>query len=426
MDTLDLDPLPERPIPERHLDLNDPAFVRDPYPLLAELRETAPVFYEPRWNKVFFARYDDIATILRSPRFGRSITHVLSRDELGWPPPDPRQAAFDHFQDNHILDAEPPRHTRLRGLVARAFTPRRVEDLRGRVGAIVTRRLNGLAEQGEFDLVRDFAEELPVTVIAELLGVPEADRWRLRPWSADIVRLYELGYSESDQKRANDAVIEFSAYLKDLAGERRRSPQGDLISALVAVEDAGDKLSEDELIGTCILLLNAGHEASVNGLSAGVLALQRAREHWKHLAHDAATHAEPSPLFRTAVEELLRYDSPLPMFERWVLEDTEVAGVKLPRGTEVALLYASGNRDERKFPRPNDLNLTREPNPHLTFGLGIHYCLGAPLARLELQIALHALARRFPKLRLAHEDAPVEYTGGFVIRGIGQLPVHPG
>ncbi|AFZ68695.1 cytochrome P450 [Deinococcus peraridilitoris] len=412
-------------IPERHFDLNDPAFIRNPYPLLAELRQETPVFFEPTWNKVFFARYDDIAAILRDRRFGRSITHILSRDELGWPPPDPRQAAFDHFQDHHLLDAEPPRHTRLRSLVTKAFTPRRVEELRSRVEGIVARSLDRLGEHQQFDLVADVAEELPVTVIAELLGVPEEDRHRLRPWSADIVKLYELGFTPEDQLRANTAVLDFSAYLRALAAERRARPRDDLISALVQVEEQGERLSEDELIGTGILLLNAGHEASVNGTVAGVLALMRRREAWDTLAQAAKADGPPSLLFRSAVEELLRFDSPLPMFERWVLDDTEVGGAVLERGMEVALLYASGNRDPGKFERADDLILTREPNAHLTFGLGIHYCLGAPLARLEMQIALHALAWRFPKLQLADETASVPYGKGFVIRGIQQLMVRP-
>ncbi len=403
-------------LPELHLDLNDPAFVRDPYPTLARLRAETPVFYDPVWHKVFFTRYADIARVLRDKRFGRSATHVLSRDELGWPPPDSRQADFDAFQDNHMLDAEPPKHTRLRALVGKAFTPKRVEDLRPRVEALLDATLAGLAERPSFDLVRDFAEPLPVAVIAELLGVPQGDRHLLRPWSADIVRLYELGYSPEDQRRANDAVIAFSAYLRDLAGERRKRPRDDLISALVRVEEAGDTLSVEELVGSCILLLNAGHEASVNGTVAGVRALLERPEQWDALARAP----EGSPLFASAVEELLRFDTPLPLFERWVLEDLDLGGVHLARGMEVALLYASGNRDPGQFRDPDTLDLTRDGGPHLSFGLGTHYCLGAPLARLEMQLALRALTRRFPRLRSLERDA--EY-GGFVIRGVKRFEV---
>lgn len=406
---------------ELHLDLNDPAFVADPYLRLAELRETAPVFYDPVWNKTFFARYEDIAALLRDRRLGRSITHLLSRDELGWPPPDPQQAPFDHFQANHMLDLEPPRHTRLRALVHKAFTPARVEGLRASIEAIVEGLLDEVAPSGRMDVHRDLAEPLPVAVIAELLGVPEADRHRLRPWSAAIVKLYELGYTAEQVEAASTAVTEFSGYLRALADERRAAPGDDLITALVQAEEAGDRLSEDELVANCILLLNAGHEATVNGTTAAVLALCRHPEQLARLAAEAAAEPSTSPLLRSAVEELLRYDTPLPMFERWVLEDIEVGGHTLRRGSEVALLYAAGNRDPRRFQGPDDLDLERRDNLHLTFGLGTHYCLGAPLARLEMGVALHALLRRFPGLRLENETP--EYAGGFVIRGLASLPV---
>lgn len=404
---------------EYHLDLNHPDFVFDPYPLLAELRENLPVFYDPMWNKVFFARYDDIATLLKDRRIGRSILHVLSRDELGWPPPNPLSGDFDHFQENHMLDNEPPKHTRLKGLMLKAFTPARVEGLRGKIQGIVDGHIDRVQDQGRMDLLQDFAEPLPVTVIAELLGVPEADRHLLRPWSAKIVKLYELGYTDDQAKAANQAVIEFSDYIRGLAEDRRRRPQDDLISAMVQVEERGDKLTEHELIANCILLLNAGHEASVNGTTLGILSLHRNRDQMA-LAREAA-RAGDHEFFKTAVEELLRYDTPLPMFERWVLQDIDYNGTQLKRGMEVGLLYASGNRDPRRFPSPDNLDLRREENPHLTFGLGIHYCIGAPLARVELQISFETLLRRLPEIRISKE--PVEYTGGFVIRGHKAMPV---
>lgn len=405
--------------PEYHLALNDPAFVFDPYPLLADLRERLPVFYDPVWKKLFFTRYDDIAALLRDRRLGRSILHVLSRDELGWPPPNPLTRDFDHFQENHMLDNEPPKHTRLKGLMLKAFTPARVEGLRGKIQEIVDGLIDKVKEQGAMDLLRDFAEPIPVTVIAELLGVPEADRHRLRPWSAQIVKLYELDYTDAHARAANQAVVEFSAYVRALAAERRKHPRDDLISALVQVEEQGDVLSDDELVANCILLLNAGHEASVNGTTLGMLSLHH---HPVQLARarDAARRGDHE-FFKLAVEELLRYDTPLPMFERWVLQDFAFHGIALRRGTEVGLLYASGNRDPRRFPHPDALDLTRKENPHLTFGLGIHYCIGAPLARVELQTSFAALLRRLPNIRAARE--PVEYAGGFVIRGHKAMPV---
>jgi len=404
---------------EFHLDLNDTAFVFDPYPLLAELRENCPVFFDPVWNKVFFTRYDDIAALLRDKRLGRSILHVLSRDKLGWPPPNPLTEDFDHFQNNHMLDNEPPKHTRLKGLMLKAFTSARVDGLRGKITEIVNQIIDRMQDHGRADLLKDFAEPLPVAVIAELLGIPERDRPLLRPWSAAIVKLYELGYSDEQARAANQAVVEFSAYIKSLADGRRKRPRDDLISALVRVEELGEMLSEDDLVANCILLLNAGHEASVNGTTLGMLSLHHHQDQMT-LAREAARR-DNHEFFKTAVEELLRYDTPLPMFERWVLDDMEFKGIPLQRGMEVGLLYASGNRDPRRFGNPDQLDLTRKENPHLTFGLGIHYCIGAPLARVELQTSFATLLKRLPEIRIARE--PVEYTGGFVIRGHKTMPV---
>jgi unspecific monooxygenase len=407
--------------PEQHIDINDPDFVRNPYPTLERLRDSTPIYWDATWKKVFVTRHEDIAALLRDKRLGRSIFHVLSRDELGFPPPDPRVEDFDHFQANHILDMEPPGHTRIRGLVQKAFTPSRVENLRARIEGIVDDLLNAaVAAGGTFDAVADFAEPLPVLVIAELLGVPEADRRRLRPWSAAIVKLYELGYTESQMHDANTATVEFSAYIKQLADARRLEPKDDLISALVAVEEAGERLSNDELVANCILFLNAGHEATVNGITGALLTMHRHPHVRETLARAAATEANNAPIFKTAVEEFLRFDTPLPMFERWVLEDFDFGGVQLRKGMELALVYASGNRDPRRFSNPDAFLTTRDPNPHLTFGLGTHYCIGAPLARLEMGVALHAFLRRFPKFTLPEQ--PLEYTG-WVIRGLKRLEV---
>jgi cytochrome P450 len=413
-------------LPEIDIDINDQAFIADPYQQLAELRERTPIFSSPRWQKIFFTRYEDIAAILRDRRFGRQILHVLSRDELGWPPPNPLQRDFDFFQQNHLLDREPPDHTRLRRLLAKAFTPQRVEALRPTIARVVEGLLDAAERDGRMDLTRDLAEPLPVIVIAELLGVPEADRHLLRPWSAAIVKLYELGYSDEQARAANAAVLEFSGYLKALAAERRVRPQGDLISALVQVEEGGELLSEDELVANCILLLNAGHEATVNGTSLGMLALFRNPEQLARLVEAASGRGEGEALFKTAADELLRFESPLPMFERWVLEDVEYQGVRLRRGSEVGLFYAAGNRDGRKFPRPDALDVGRAENQHLTFGLGIHYCIGAPLARLEMQTALQTLLRRYPRIAPDFDLARPAFNSGFVIRGLGALPVRLG
>jgi cytochrome P450 len=266
---------------------------------------------------------------------------------------------------------------------------------------------------GEVDLIAQYAEPLPVTVIAELLGVPEADRHLLRPWSADICLMYELDPPETSARKAVRASLEFGAYLRDLLTERRRRPGDDLISALAAVVDDGDTLTETELIGTCVLLLNAGHEASVNGAGNCWWTLFRNPEAL------AALRAEPA-LLPSAIEELLRYDTPLSLFERWVLEPIEVEGVTIPRGDEVALLFGSANRDPAVFDRADALDLARDPNPYLSFGAGIHYCLGAPLAKLELGIAFGTLLRRVPGIELVE---PPRWKPTFVLRGLQELRV---
>ena len=407
--------------PEHHLEINDPDFIADPYSTLEHLRETTPMYWDATWNKLFVTRYDDIAALLRDKRLGRSIFHVLSRDELGFPPPDARVAAFDHFQRNHILDMEPPNHTRIRGLVQKAFTISRVEGLRARIENIVQDLLEAAEHRGgTFDAVADFAEPLPVLVIAELLGVPASDRHLLRPWSSAIVKLYELGYSDAQAVAANTATLEFSAYIKQLADQRRTDPRDDLISALVAVEEAGERLSIDELVANCILFLNAGHEATVNGITGAFLTMQRHPQVKVQLAQAASSQPNNSSIFKTATEEFLRFDTPLPMFERWVLEDFEFRGHALKKGMEVALIYASGNRDPSKFTAPDRFDAARDPNPHLTFGLGTHYCIGAPLARLEMSVALHAFLKRYPNFEVI--DQPLEYTG-WVIRGLERLEV---
>lgn len=391
----------------------------DPYPQLAELRDTLPVFFDPVWNKVFFTRYDDIAALLRDRRLGRSILHAFSRDELGWPPPNPLTKDFDRFQHDHMLDNEPPKHTRLRSLMVKAFTSSRVERLRAKIQHVVDALIDRVADRGRMDLLVEFAEPIPVAIIGELLGVPEEDRHLLRPWSAKMVKLYEVGYTDDQARAANQAVVEFSAYVKNLAHQRQQQPRDDLISALVRVEEHGEVLTMEELVANCILLLNAGHEATVNGTTLGLLSLHHNPDQMA-LACEAAQQNNLE-FFKTATEELLRYDTPLPMFERWALQDFQFNGVHLQRGMEVGLLYASGNRDPRRFHDPDGLDLTRKDNPHLTFGLGIHYCIGAPLARLELQVAFATLLRRLPEIRIAKE--PVEYTGGFIIRGHKAMPV---
>jgi len=278
---------------------------------------------------------------------------------------------------------------------------------------MVDRLVDDVAGAGEFDLIPTIAEPLPVAVIAELLGIPESDRHLLRPWSAEICLMYELNPSEGSGRRAVRASVEFSDYLRRLSRERRANPTDDLISALSHVVDQGDRLTEDELIGTCVLLLNAGHEATVNVTGNGWWALFRNPDQLAMLRRDPA-------LVPRAIEELMRYDTPLQMFERWVLQDFELHGARIPRGAELGLLFGSANHDPSVFDRPDELDLARDPTPHVTFGAGVHFCLGAPLARLELETSFGTVLRRLPRMELVAEP---EWKPAYIIRGLQGLKV---
>ncbi|WP_370027681.1 cytochrome P450 [Planotetraspora sp. GP83] len=391
----------------------NPEFVAHPYDVYRELRDNAPVsFFEPT-GQWLIARHADVNALLRDRRLGRSYLHVASHEAFGREPEPEFQELFWRVIRAGMLDVEPPVHTRLRRLVSKAFTPRMVESLRPRVRKIATELAEGLVERGGGDLLAEVAEPLPVTVIAEMLGVPEADRHLLRPWSADICGMYELNPSPEAQHTAVRAASEFADYLRELARARKDRPGDDLISALAQVVDEGDRLTEDELIGTCVLLLNAGHEATVNVTGNGWWSL------FRNPAELERVRADPG-LLPTAVEELLRWDTPLQMFERWVLEDIEVGGVTIPKGLEIALLFGSANRDPEVFPDPDRLDVGRADNPHISFGAGIHFCLGAPLARVELAESFGALLKAAPAMELAEE--PV-WKPGYIIRGLESLKV---
>jgi cytochrome P450/membrane protein YdbS with pleckstrin-like domain len=394
-----------------------PAFVANPYPAYARLRDEAPVAFCEATGQWLVSRYDDVNALLRDRRLGRSYLHLATHEQMGQPADPPHLDPFWHLVRDGMLDREPPDHTRLRRLVSKAFTPRMIDELRPRVHAIASGVVDDLLDAGSdgspVDLKAIVAEPLPVTVIAEMLGVPEADRHLLRPWSSDICGMYELRPSREAQDTAVRASLEFSEYLRALSRERRTHPRQDLVSALTQVVDEGDRLTEDELIGTCVLLLNAGHEATVNVTTNGWWALFRNPEQL------ARVRAEPA-LLPGAVEELMRYDTPLQMFERWVLEDIEVRGTPIPRGVEVALLFGSANHDPRRFTNPERLDVTRADNQHISFGAGIHYCLGAPLAKLELQASYGEILRRVPRLALAEEP---RWGPGYIIRGLERLMV---
>ncbi len=391
----------------------DPAFVADPYPAFTRVRAEAPVAWDEETGQWVVGRFVDVNALLRDRRLGRSYLHVASHEEFGRSEPPAWQAPFWESLGSQLIDREPPDHTRLRRLVSTAFTPRTVEGMRSRIQAVVDGLVGRALAMGELDLIGDLIEELPVTVIADMLGVPETDRGSLRPWSADMTLMFEMATTEEEQRRAVRATEEFTGYLRSLAAERRVHPGDDLLSGLAAVAEAGDALTEDELVGTAILLLNAGHEASVNGAGNAWWALFR---HPDALA-DLRSRPDMVP---TAIEELLRFDTPAPMFERWVLEDIEVGGVRIPRGQELALLFASANRDPDAFDRADELVLDRAQNPYLSFGAGIHYCLGAPLAKLEMDLLFRTMLARMPGLELV--EAPT-WKPRFVLRGLESLRV---
>ncbi|MEU5115464.1 cytochrome P450 [Streptomyces longwoodensis] len=391
----------------------DPAFVADPYPAYAELRAQGRVRYFEATDQWLVPRHADVSALLRDRRLGRTYLHRYAHEEFGRTPPPPEHEPFHTLNDHGMLDLEPPDHTRIRRLVSKAFTPRTVERLRPYVEQLAGELVEGLRARGGGDLLTEVAEPLPVAVIAEMLGVPEGDRHLLRPWSAAICGMYELSPSEETAERAVRASVEFSDYLRGLIAARREEPGEDLISGLIAAHDEDDRLTEQEMISTAVLLLNAGHEATVNATVNGWYALFR---HPDQLAALRADHA----LVPSAVEELMRYDTPLQLFERWVLEDIEIDGTTVPKGAEVALLFGSANHDPAVFTDPERLDLTRADNPHISFSAGIHYCIGAPLARIELAASMTALLTKTPTLALAAEPAR---KPNFVIRGLEGLPV---
>lgn len=381
-----------------------PVFRVDPYPVYDKLRAAAPVFYWEKWGIWFLTRYEDCHALLRNNRLGHGT--------LGEPPP--AEHPLVKMQSNWMLFKNPPDHTRLRTLVNKAFTPRRIERLRGQIQAIANRLLNQVVAAGHMDLIADFAYPLPVTVIANMLGVPSGDYPLFHAWSNDIARTLDLTDETAVYERGATAAAALTAYLQTLIAERRADPQDDLLSALAAAEEAGDRLNEDELYATCALLLIAGHETTINLIGNGTLALLNQPDQLKKLKHNP-------DLIKSAVEELLRYDSPVQMTSRIALETVTGTGYVFEKGQEVFFMLGAANRDPAKFKNPHRLDITRAPNNHLAFGGGIHYCLGAPLARLEGQIAIKTLLERLPTLKL-ETDIPI-YVDNYLLRGLKTLPV---
>jgi cytochrome P450 len=311
-----------------------------------------------------------------------------------------------------MLDSEPPKHTRLRSLISKAFNRGKIEGLRPLVERLAHELADGCAAKleadGRFDVIADFAEPLPVKVIAALLGFLAEEEHLLRPWSQARVKMYEVAPTDGDREAAKLASHEFAEYVRALMILRKANPGADLISDLAQVEEAGERLNAQELIATCVLLLNAGHEASVNGFGNGLVAALEREDQAELLRTRSRQIAD------NAIDEFLRFDAPLHLFERTATADTEIGGVKIKTGQKIAALLGSANRDASVFERADDMDLTRDPNPHIGFGAGIHFCIGAPLARMEMATSLPVLFERFPKLRL--ESQPTRRPT-FVLRG---------
>ena len=370
------------------INFKDPDFINDPYPALKELRKAGSPVWHEGLGIFLAAKYNDANDVLRTKTLGRIF--VAKQPEREW-------NEFNWLHSDSLLDSEPPKHTRLRSLVAKAFNRNRIEALRPDIERLSNSLLDQIALKKEFDIIADYAEPLPVKVIAALLGFPDQDEHLLRPWSQAIVKMYEVDPSRENQIAAQTAGREFAEYVHGLMQVRKVEPGADLISDLAQVEESGEKLSTQELIATCVLLLNAGHEASVNGFGNGIVAAWRHPSEWEKL------QKKPFEVAETAVEEFLRFDAPLHFFERTATADTEISGVIVQTGEKIVSLLGSANRDEDIFENTDVMNLERNPNPHIGFGAGIHFCLGGPLARLEMSISLPALFARFPNLQLVGE-----------------------
>ncbi len=388
------------------IDLKDPEFIADPYPFLARLRAVEKPIWHEDLGIYLAATHKDASEVLRNKSLGR--IYIDREPVADW-------KTFNWLHSESILESEPPKHTRLRGLISKAFNRNRIESLRPKIEEIVGELLTELTTSSPtFDLISNYAEPLPVRIIAELLGFPRSEEHLLRPWSQAIVKMYEVSPSEAVQQEARKAAAEFSQYVHDLMLTRKSNPGSDLISELAQVEEAGERLSTNELIATCVLLLNAGHEASVNGFGNGMVALLNNQDQRELLFKAPEKHSD------TAVEEFLRFDSPLQLFERTAIEDVEISGVKIHEGEKIASLLGAANRDGRVFDNPDSMDITRSPNPHISFGGGIHFCIGAPLARLEMSIALPALIKRFPNLKLSNEP---KRRDSFTLRGYERVEV---
>lgn len=389
-----------------NLDPREAQFYENPYPIYHDLRQKFTAFKWEEYGYWCFPGFEEVNALLRDRRFGRQILHVATREELGLAEIPARLKPFYDFEAHSLLELEPPVHTRLRGLVSRAFLSRQVERLRPKIESLSNRLIDGFEGKGEVDLLSAYATPIPVIVICELLGVPTDMADQLLRWSHDMVAMYMARRDRVVEVAAVKATIEFSDYMRGLVNARRTDLRDDLLSALIRAETEGQKLSENELITTAILVLNAGHEATVHAMGNGVKTLLE--------------QGVKGPISEALVDETLRFDAPLHLFTRYALEDMEFAGIKLKKGEEVGLMLGAANRDPTRFADPDQFNPARESTPHVSFGAGIHFCIGALLARLEMLVAFETLFRRLPKLALA---APPRYRDSYHFHGLEELRV---
>ncbi len=393
--------------------IKEPRFFSDPYPLYQILRDRDPLQRNPFFQGWVLSRYKDVVSVLRNPRYScderKSNRYPNLRKEM-------EAAGVSLEQENRqrsMVRMDPPDHKRLRGLVNKAFTPRAVQRLRPRIEAIANGLLDQVADRGEMDFIRDFAGPLPVIVIAEMLGIPAKDHPQFKQWSDDAISSLGVA-SQEDRRRTKKASEELMAYLQKIAAERRKQPEEDLITGLLQAEEEGDRLTWDEFFSTVFLLLVAGNETSTNMLGNGLLALLENPDQL------ALLRRQPE-LAESAVEEILRYNCPIVLTTRFPIEDIDFGDAGFKKGETIVCLFASANHDPEVFAEPERFDITRRDNKHLAFGLGVHFCLGAPLARLEGQIAFNLLAQRLPKLRLAAKE--VQWARNTALRGLKALPV---
>ncbi|PDS31367.1 cytochrome P450 [Rhizobium phaseoli] len=376
------------------LDARNPAFYGNPNAVYAALHAHCPTFYWTEQKQWFFTGYDHVNALLRDRRFGRQILHIASREELGLAEPMPHLESFDLSERYSLLELEPPEHTRLRTLVNRAFVSRHVEKMKPELAELANRLIDGFADKREVELLSAFADIIPVTMIARMIGIPEEMGPQLLAWSHAYVRMYMFGRTREQEDQAERAAKEFSDYVRTVIAERRAEPRDDLLTHMIHTEHKGQYLTEEELISTTIVLLNAGHEATVHQIGNSVRTILGSGADPVELFRDEATTAR-------TVEETLRICAPVHIFQRWALEPAEIDGVAFKRGDKVSLILAAANLDPAKFTDPLAFRPDRNEATNLSFGAGIHFCIGAPLARLELNVVLPILFERLAGLRLA-------------------------